>query len=531
MPGALIVPPALIKPVKVALEEAGWLERALRIQPVPSVDGSKSKAIPLTHDGTERVASALRAGEPGAAKEEAARETADPGAERNNLDSLKDAVLAKVLGWLRAGEASWLPVFRLPATAGVKRGWQSGWQTPDAGAQAACKDTGFDTDGGCGRDRDSGAPVFTYSELFAGIGGFRVALDSLGGRCVYSCDNDPWAVATYSQNFGGAQQASDLQFVDETTIPPHDLLTAGFPCQPFSTVGKRLGFQDRTKGHLFYDIVRVAAACKPRAMLLENVKGLLTMEGAMETIVDELDALGYVAHHSVLNTRAYAPQHRERLYIVAFRKDVAAARDDTGREFFWPALIDLGLTVGDILSEPDKVPPETLLDERKWAKIQASTYFQRHPEARLCPLTAVAQTLMANYKSGYLLYTQFVAVDDTTSCKEDRQEPKAAKTEVMTAAAAPRVRFWTPRECLRLQGFPESYQPGANIGRFYRQIGNAVSPPIVAAVCEQMLEYLGLASAVPSTDVRSPAFLLAQRAVPPRTSDTMASKLRRGLVL
>jgi len=375
--------------------------------------------------------------------------------------------------------------------------------------------------------------VFTFSELFAGIGGFRVALAALGGRCVFSCDSDAWAAATYAANFGEAQHATDIRFVDDASIPTHDVLTAGFPCQPFSTVGRRGGFDDQGKGHLFYEIVRVAGACRPRALLLENVRGLLTMPGAMSTIETELRAIGYTVSYRVLNTRSYAPQHRERLYIVAFREEgidvvstVTAAATGLPRPFAWPGPVDLGLTVGDILSEPAEIPASLVLEPRKWDKIKASAYYQRHPDARLCPRDGVAQTLMANYKSGYLLYTQFVGVGDA----EGGQEAGAAPGSKHRADAlrGGGVRFWTPRECLRLQGFPEEYQPGANVGRFYRQIGNAVSPPVVAAVCQAMLEHMGLAPAVPVTDGASPAFRLACRAVPTRTLPSMMARLRGG---
>jgi len=112
-------------------------------------------------------------------------------------------------------------------------------------------------------------------------------------------------------------------------VPPHDILTAGFPCQPFTTIGTRKGLQDRTRGHLFFEIIRVVRVCRPRALLLENVKGLLTMAGAFDTVCRELRALGYSVQHRIINSATLLPQHRERLYIVCFRLDPTAGEAST----------------------------------------------------------------------------------------------------------------------------------------------------------------------------------------------------------
>mmetsp|Transcript_41038 Transcript_41038/g.132468 ORF Transcript_41038/g.132468 Transcript_41038/m.132468 type:complete len:314 (+) Transcript_41038:44-985(+) len=175
-------------------------------------------------------------------------------------------------------------------------------------------------------------PRFRYAELFAGVGGFRLALDGLGGRCVFASEIDPCAAATYERNFGDAP-LGDITEVPDEDLPAHDLLTAGFPCQSFSRSGEQRGLGD-ARGDLFFEIVRVASRCRPAALLLENVPNLLRVDNghALHIIVHALTRAGYHCRLQLANAAALVPQHRERLYLAAFRDAAAAAA------FRWPSL-------------------------------------------------------------------------------------------------------------------------------------------------------------------------------------------------
>ncbi|MEA2491254.1 MAG: (cytosine-5)-methyltransferase 1, partial [Acidobacteriota bacterium] len=167
---------------------------------------------------------------------------------------------------------------------------------------------------------------FRFIDLFAGIGGFRLALDGLGGRCVFSSDWDKFARQTYEANFGD-EPAGDIRQVHERDIPAHDILTAGFPCQPFSisgvskknSLGRPHGFADMTQGTLFFEVVRILTANRPPAFILENVRNLRSHDGGrtfdviLQTLTTEL---GYDVHYKILDAKYFVPQHRERIFII-----------------------------------------------------------------------------------------------------------------------------------------------------------------------------------------------------------------------
>jgi DNA (cytosine-5)-methyltransferase 1 len=172
---------------------------------------------------------------------------------------------------------------------------------------------------------------FRFIDLFAGIGGFRLAFENAGGECVFSSEINSFACKTYEANHGD-KPAGDITKIDEAGIPDHEILAAGFPCQPFSIAGvskkKSLnmehGFRDKTQGTLFFDIARILNAKKPKAFLLENVKNLLSHDRGktFETILDVLEQEGYHVHWKVIDARHLVPQHRERIYIVGFRDNL-----------------------------------------------------------------------------------------------------------------------------------------------------------------------------------------------------------------
>jgi DNA (cytosine-5)-methyltransferase 1 len=325
--------------------------------------------------------------------------------------------------------------------------------------------------------------AFTYIELFAGIGGFRVALDAMGGRCVFSSEIDRFARASYAENHSGELPAGDITSIDARSVPAHDVLTAGFPCQPFSFSGARKGFGD-TRGTLFREIVRLARALRPKALLLENVRGLETHDEGrtLSTVVHELQGCGYRVTWQVLDAAALLPQQRLRLFIVALR-------DDLGAHFEFPCLPSLGRVVRDVLQpcastgSPAALPADEeqrlTLSQHQLGKVLAQPYTRRHPQARfLCnPTAAAARTLQSSY-GHYMVGSQFVP-----ACSS------AVDADLKSLAAEPWRRF-SARECARLQGFPETWR--LHPQRSYNLLGNAVPPPLVAMVVAPLLICCGI---------------------------------------
>ena len=377
-------------------------------------------------------------------------------------------------------------------------------------------------------DATNARPRFTFVEFFAGVGGFRVALEAGGGKCLLACEYCRFASSTYCLNWPGSQGdlVGDIHKIAAAQVPPHDVFAAGFPCQSFSNAGRLGRFLDE-RGKLFYEMVRIIRGCQPRALLLENVRGLLTDD---ETLVEVLAALADAGYPDVqvrlLDAASLVPQRRQRTFLVGFR-DVEARV-----AFEWPSLPSLGRVVDDILEHPlgQQAPPDAhlALPAEKWRRVATSSYFAEWPGARLLPGGAIAQTLQATYKSGCLLYSQFVpqapmeqyprvaraaavaavaaeaAQQNALHRVEDKQQhggapaaaPAAAKASSVATDAGvngrptppeeeigPSPRFFSPRECARLMGFPESFRlPKVPEGVAYKQMGNAVCPPLVAAL-------------------------------------------------
>src|SRR6185437_9473722 len=192
--------------------------------------------------------------------------------------------------------------------------------------------------------------AFTFIDLFAGIGGMRLAFERAGGKCVFSSEWNKYSQQTYAANFGEVPEG-DITSINENEIPDHDILAAGFPCQPFSIAGvskkqslnRPHGFEDETQGTLFFDIARILKAKRPKAFLLENVKNLQSHDGGntFQIMLKTLrDHLGYDVHYKVIDAKVVVPQHRERIFIVGFSKPT---------EFTFPEIPDRKIVVRDIL--------------------------------------------------------------------------------------------------------------------------------------------------------------------------------------
>lgn len=310
-------------------------------------------------------------------------------------------------------------------------------------------------------------PRFTFVDLFAGIGGMRLGLESAGGGCVYSVEWDKHACETYRWNFpepegGGIHQwEGDIREVDR--LPPHDLIAAGFPCQPFSlagvtkknSLGRPHGFLDETQGTLFHEILRLARGAKTPLLLLENVKHLLRHDGGrtFTVIRDSLDDLGYNISYRVLDARAWVPQHRERIFIVAMRRSVYG--DFARFDFPEPPSARPTLDESFFDAQPD---PGLTRSEHVWQYLQA--YAEKHRAAGngfgfgLVGPGDVARTLSARYyKDG---------------------------SEILVRQDGKPPRMLSRRECARLMGFPDDWVP-TDVSRTqaYRQFGNSVVVPVV----------------------------------------------------
>lgn len=315
---------------------------------------------------------------------------------------------------------------------------------------------------------------FTFIDLFAGIGGMRLAYENVGGRCVYSNEWNKYSQQTYYANFG-EQPEGDITKVDAKTIPDHDILVAGFPCQPFSiagvskkiSLGRKTGFEDKTQGTLFFDVCRILKEKRPKAFMLENVKNLKSHDKGrtFKTILESLDELKYKVFFAVLDGQNFVPQHRERIIIVGF--DMERYGDDIEFDFDITP-VNPKPVMRDILEK--KVDDKYTLSDNLWTYLQ--NYAAKHRAAGngfgygIAPLDGVSRTISARYhKDG---------------------------SEILIAQKGKNPRRLTPRECARLQGFPESFVIPVSDTQAYRQFGNSVVVTLIENVAKLIVEKIDL---------------------------------------
>jgi len=333
----------------------------------------------------------------------------------------------------------------------------------------------------------TGPHPFTFIDLFAGIGGIRLGFEAHGGHCVFTSEWNTFSQKTYLANFPQDDShifAGDITTVDATDIPDHDVLLAGFPCQPFSiagvskknSLGRPHGFECTTQGTLFFDVARIIATKRPKAFMLENVKNLLshdkgnTFRVILQTLRDEL---GYDVHYKVIDGQHFTPQHRERIIIVGFREKTGFSWDD----LLLPAE---GPRLGSILHPEDgsekieepyttgpkgKVAAKYTLTPNLWAYLQA--YKEKHNAAGngfgfgMAYPESVTRTLSARYH-------------------------KDGSEILVWQGKTKRPRRLTPRECARLMGYPNSFQIPVSDTQAYRQFGNSVVVPVMCEVARIM---------------------------------------------
>jgi DNA (cytosine-5)-methyltransferase 1 len=352
-------------------------------------------------------------------------------------------------------------------------------------------------------------PAFSFIDLFAGIGGLRRGFENVGGRCVFTSEWDRWAQITYKANYVVDHDiAGDITQVDAGDVPDHDLLLAGFPCQPFSlagvskknSLGRKHGFDCDTQGTLFFDVERIIAEKRPRAIVLENVKHLMRHDGGytwrvIETVLRK--KLGYVIHPLVIDARHLLPQHRERIFIVGFDRETSFSWNDLvlPRKEDGPTLETVlhpedgseARVDGDrFLDKQGRVLSRFVLSDHLWRYLR--DYADKH-KARgngfgygLVGPAQVARTLSARYhKDG---------------------------SEILVKRRSGNPRRLTPRECARLMGFddligrtsrsePFVLPSSVSDTQLYRQFGNSVAVPVVQHIARLMLPHLNGTAAPP----------------------------------
>ena len=310
---------------------------------------------------------------------------------------------------------------------------------------------------------------YTFIDLFAGIGGMRIAYERAGGHCVYSNEWNRYSQKTYFANFGEYPDG-DITKVDAADIPNHDILVAGFPCQPFSiagvskkqSLGRATGFEDKTQGTLFFDVCRILKEKRPKAFMLENVKNLCSHDKGrtFKVIQESLEELNYKIFFRILDGKSYVPQHRERIVIVGF--DQERYGKNVTFEFNLP-LSEKTPVIRDIL-ESD-VSDKYTLSDKLWVYLQ--NYAAKHKAAGngfgygIAPLDGVSRTISARYyKDG---------------------------SEILIAQNGKNPRKLTPRECARLQGFPDSFKIPVSDTQAYKQFGNSVVVPLMSEVAKLVI--------------------------------------------
>jgi DNA (cytosine-5)-methyltransferase 1 len=332
-----------------------------------------------------------------------------------------------------------------------------------------------------------------FIDLFAGIGGMRLAFESAGAECVFTSEWDKFAVQTYVANHGIKHPIfGDIREVDPKSVPNHDVLVAGFPCQPFSlagvskknSLGKSHGFADETQGTLFFFIADILRVKMPKAFVLENVKNLISHDrGNTFKVIQRVlvEDLGYKISFKVIDAAKFVPQHRERIFIVGYK--------DEEIDFNWEAVKPnskkVVSKVREILQEnlpapaqdsekyfdkkPNSVSTKYVLSDKLWSYLQA--YKEKHRKAGngfgfgLANLEGVTRTLSARYH-------------------------KDGSEILIPRAGSSNPRRLTPRECARLMGYPDTFIIPVSDTQAYKQFGNSVAVPVVSAVAKELVRNL-----------------------------------------
>ncbi len=320
---------------------------------------------------------------------------------------------------------------------------------------------------------DPKEPKFTFIDLFAGMGGFRLAMQAQGGKCVFSSEWNKYAQKTYLANFGEMPFGDITKEVTKSYIPKEfDVLCAGFPCQPFSiagvskkkSLGRETGFKDKTQGTLFFDVADIIGRHRPKAFFLENVKNLMSHDkgNTFKIIKGTLEELRYSLHYLVMDGQTYVPQHRERIMIVGFNRDLFHGEEN----FTFPEQKKATRSIKEILIP--NIDEKYTLSDKLWGYLQ--NYAEKHRAKGngfgfgMADLNGISRTLSARYY-------------------------KDGSEILIPQGNGKNPRKLSPRECARLMGYPDDYRLNqVSDVQAYRQCGNSVVVPLITAVSEQLIK-------------------------------------------
>lgn len=311
---------------------------------------------------------------------------------------------------------------------------------------------------------------FTFIDLFAGIGGTRIGFEKAGGKCIFSSEYDKYCQITYKENFGEIPYG-DITLKDNYTVPDHDILVAGFPCQPFSiagvskkkSLGEKHGFEEKKQGNLFFYIRDILQDKKPKAFLLENVKNLRNHDkgNTYRVITETLVSSGYKIFDRVLDGSFYTPQHRERIFIAGFRKDLYPDID-----FKFPENPEPQIRLKDILEKsPDR---KYTISDHLWKYLR--DYAEKH-------------RLKGNGFGYGLINPDVSQITRTLSARYYKDG-----SEILISQNGYNPRRLTPRECARLMGFPDSFRIPVSDTQAYKQFGNSVVVPLIEAIAKKIIK-------------------------------------------
>lgn len=306
---------------------------------------------------------------------------------------------------------------------------------------------------------------FTFIDLFCGIGGFRQAMESVGGTCLFSCDKNKAARLTYQSNYGDMPEGN-ITKIQAEDIPAFNILCAGFPCQPFSIAGKQRGFADE-RGTMFFEIARIIKYHKPEVVFLENVANLEKHDNGntLKVIIRTLKRAGYDVQYKVLNSKDYGvAQIRKRIYIVCFRKDLKA-------KFSFPEPFESNLAVEDFL--------ETEVDGHYYIDRPDIVFYKEDSTVRVRDTYRIGY--IGNIGQGRRIYS----IKGLTPTFVVSSRGPAGGTESYYING--RVRRLTPDECKRIMGFPEDFIFPVKEERAYEQLGNSVAVPVLKAIARQII--------------------------------------------
>lgn len=307
----------------------------------------------------------------------------------------------------------------------------------------------------------------TFIDLFAGMGGFRLAFEKYGAKCVFSSEIDKYACETYKLNFND-MPAGDITKIPSSEIPNFDVLCAGFPCQPFSIAGKRKGFED-TRGTLFFEVARIIKDKKPKAFLLENVKGLTNHDNGktLEIILKTLKELGYETKWDVLNAKDYGvPQNRERWYCIGIRNDIGFNKQIT-----FPGKSYLKYTLKDIIKKV--TDPKYKISETCEKNIHLNLAKKRLPTDDFS-LAYEIRPSRCQFSTNYI-----------SPCLTAKMGTGGNNVPVVISQS----RKLTEEECLRIMGYPETYKISQGF-HSYKQLGNSVVVPVLTELAEIIIQIL-----------------------------------------